>query len=190
MSGYAKTPEALAAALAEVYATLPDIACKGLCHATCHAIPLHPAEQASIAGNTGRHLPLLDLGPCSALTEQKTCGVYEHRPSICRLYGAVEAMRCPYGCEPVGGYLTDAQAYEVIARIREIGGDQGAVERIQTHYAAPAPAPFTVPAGTAARLAGKGGDTPEVITGVARIAGQPDKGPWRGRRRDYRNRPR
>lgn len=43
------------------------------------------------------------------------CEIYEQRPLICRLFGAVDAplMTCPHGCGPVGK-LTDEQAGEMM----------------------------------------------------------------------------
>lgn len=41
---------------------------------------------------------------------------------ICRLWGAVEGMPCVYGCVPEDGYLTDVEAYRMIAESLRIGG--------------------------------------------------------------------
>lgn len=40
------------------------------------------------------------------------CGNHAHRPLICRLYGVVERLRCPYGCEPER-WLTDEEAADL-----------------------------------------------------------------------------
>jgi Fe-S-cluster containining protein len=59
---------------------------------------------------------------CDALTAGKRCAVYDLRPLVCRLWGAVESMPCVYGCVPEGGYLTDMDAYRLIAESTRIGG--------------------------------------------------------------------
>lgn len=44
------------------------------------------------------------------------CQVYDTRPMICRLFGAVDnpRMKCPHGCGPKN-FLTDAEAAERLA---------------------------------------------------------------------------
>jgi hypothetical protein len=46
---------------------------------------------------------------CPALSLVGRCTVYEVRPMLCRLWGAVEGMRCDRGCLPVGGLLSDVE---------------------------------------------------------------------------------
>jgi hypothetical protein len=58
---------------------------------------------------------------CEALKDGK-CTRYKLRPLICHLWGAVEGMKCPYGCVPEGGWLTDTEAQEMIAESLRIGG--------------------------------------------------------------------
>ena len=38
----------------------------------------------------------------------KTIGneYYEDRPLLCRLFGNVSRMPCPFGCEPKGGFIS------------------------------------------------------------------------------------
>ena len=47
------------------------------------------------------------------------CGIYEVRPMICRLFGAVDApmMECPHGCGPARK-LTEQQSR---AKLAEVG---------------------------------------------------------------------
>ncbi len=47
---------------------------------------------------------------CSYLTE-KGCGIYEVRPAICRLFGAIKQMSCSYFPEEA---KTDMPANEVL----------------------------------------------------------------------------
>lgn len=66
---------------------------------------------------------MADDGPtdCPALVADR-CSVYEDRPLICRLWGAVESMPCPHGCEVTPGLLMDAGAQTLIRRSLEVGG--------------------------------------------------------------------
>ncbi len=113
----------------KLYDRIPKMKeCKGLCHSTCTAIPIAETEQRMVA-KAGVHLPLIDVGKakalatdfenihdCPALTEDKKCSVYDSRPAICRMWGALESLPCVYGCEPER-VMSDAEAAYVIARI-------------------------------------------------------------------------
>lgn len=116
-------------ALLDLYAELPRMQCQGLCADSCASMGMTVLEQRVIRVRTGRSLPLAHAGSlCPALTMLRQCSIYEVRPTICRLWGMVPAMRCNYGCTPEGGWLTDAQAYEFLARVAELGGDHEAAE--------------------------------------------------------------
>ncbi len=137
--GRAKTPEAAREALEQVYAQLPEMQCQGLCADSCCSMALTVVEQRNIREQTGKTLPLAHAGSfCPALTMLKQCSVYEVRPAICRLWGMVPAMRCNYGCRPVGGFLTDKDAYELLAKVCEIGGDHEQAAAYRAPFATPA----------------------------------------------------
>jgi Fe-S-cluster containining protein len=57
---------------------------------------------------------------CPALVDGR-CSVYEDRPLICRLWGAVESMPCVHGCEATPGLLMDAGAQALIMRSMKVG---------------------------------------------------------------------
>lgn len=99
-------------ALAALYAQVPAVQCKGLCHWTCTPIEMSNRERRKIRDVHGVDIPETPPGvdvrhvepvDCPALTPLKRCGVYADRPMICRLWGASEPMPCPHGCEPVPG---------------------------------------------------------------------------------------
>lgn len=103
----------LAAHFDQLYAQIPDVQCKGLCHDSCGPIDMHPYERARIrqAGVSipppGQALAQLVIGDgytCPALADGR-CSVYELRPTICRAWGASEAMPCEHGCRPAAGEL-------------------------------------------------------------------------------------
>lgn len=121
--------------LREVWDQLPKTNCQGLCADSCYSMWQTPTEQQVIQRHTGQTLPLIHAGtPCQALTILRRCAVYEHRPLICRLWGMVASMRCGYGCIPEGGFLTDRQAYELIARVAEISGDREGADGIRAAF--------------------------------------------------------
>jgi Fe-S-cluster containining protein len=118
--------------LEAVYALLPKIACKGLCHTACVHVAMAPIEHERIRATYGKDVlekrtvkenldksfTILqvygdpEMLNCPALTEDKRCGIYEARPLICRCFGIAQSIQCPHGCEPEG-ILSDAQAAEL-----------------------------------------------------------------------------
>jgi len=117
------------AQLAELYARIPGIPdCDGRCWTSCGPIDMSDRERQRIRGAGVRITPYdkamasLERFHCDALTGDKRCAVYDLRPLICRIWGAVESMPCVYGCVPEGGFLPDADAYRLIAESMRIGG--------------------------------------------------------------------
>ena len=118
--------------LEELYAQIPDIDCKGRCHTSCGPIRMSDRERSriketykvTIRNSSGYDYPPQRVPSCPALTEDKRCSVYDLRPLICRLWGAVEGMPCTYGCRPKNGgrLLSDEDAYKLIAEAQRIGG--------------------------------------------------------------------
>lgn len=98
-------------ALQKIYSQVPRLQCKGHCHIYCTVIPTHPAEAENIIEKHGAvPLPTKDKLRCSYLGEDKRCQIYEDRPLICRLWGAVRKMKCEWGCSPIGGYLSEGKS--------------------------------------------------------------------------------
>lgn len=112
-------------ALEALYAELPQMRCEGLCSDSCYSLAQTPLEQELVRERTGVELDLVQVPPtaCPALTMLNRCGVYEVRPMICRLWGMTPGLRCQYGCEPEGGFLSAQQTYEFLARAAELDGD-------------------------------------------------------------------
>lgn len=90
------------AALARIYARIPEVPCKGLCHEACGPIGMSFAEARVIEDTTGAPLPAYDEARscCPFLNEENRCGIYDQRPVLCRLYGAIPNLPCPHGCLP------------------------------------------------------------------------------------------
>jgi hypothetical protein len=108
------------AQLTDLYDQVPDVGCKGLCTYSCGSIGMDPLEQRRVA-QLGVDLPLFAVFPvlCPALDAGR-CSVYEVRPMVCRLWGAVEDMRCPCGCAPPDGHLTRPEALRLLGRVSVI----------------------------------------------------------------------
>jgi Fe-S-cluster containining protein len=119
--------------LRELYAAVPAVHCKGLCHDQCTIIPLAPAERVAIESHTGRRvktLPMVksivmrpaDDGLTCRYLKRERCSIYEARPMICRLYGAAEGLACPHGCRPLGGLLAGDVVRDLLAQLDELPG--------------------------------------------------------------------
>lgn len=116
--------------LERIYRAVPAVACKGLCAESCGPIDMSAEERRRIDARGVRILPLEelipvvlaggDIGHCPALVDDR-CSVYEDRPLICRLWGAVESMPCPHGCEVTPGLLVDTGAQALIQRSIKVG---------------------------------------------------------------------
>lgn len=128
------------AKLEAVYAKLPKLDCKGLCQECCGPIGASPVEWRRMTRRGSRPTPppIQDADgrltttetTCRYLTFAGQCAVYNVRPMICRLWGLTEAMRCPYGCVPEGGFLDDVdglallQDAMVAGGVRAVDGDE------------------------------------------------------------------
>lgn len=106
-------------ALEAIYARLPEMQCRGLCQESCGPIGMAAVEASAIRSKHGA-LPVAgsDL-TCSALANGR-CSIYADRPLICRLWGVVERMACPWGCVPEGGRITDAEAYAALSAVEAL----------------------------------------------------------------------
>lgn len=131
MSGGGRRRRRPAEQLADVYAAMPTVACKGLCQAGCGSIGMAPLEQQQIQVRHGVRLPLVAAfaaqdpdGRCPALNEAGRCSVYVSRPFVCRAYGVTESLRCPHGCEPDGGMWPEREAQLAMATVEEISGNR------------------------------------------------------------------
>ena len=118
--------------LRRVFAEIPSINCKGLCWGTCGPITVTALEDRTIReyceDNNIQHkqLPrskedvrarmIEGCMECPHLNKNKQCDIYQVRPAICRMFGVVEGMACPFGCEPEG-VLTDKHSQKLLRRL-------------------------------------------------------------------------
>lgn len=108
--------------LRAIYREVPNVHCQGKCWRACGPLWMTRLEAKRLVRASGR--PLKIVGPdllCPFLTTDGRCSGYDARPLICRIFGAVEKMRCPEGCVP-DRWLSDEEAGELIRRINKIGG--------------------------------------------------------------------
>lgn len=105
------------------WSKIPPMVCKGLCAESCGPIDASPQEKALLAMRGIQLAPIAEavttilLGGdfyCPALKDGR-CTVYDVRPTVCRLWGVVEGMPCPWGCEPEGGRLPDMIGQAILA---------------------------------------------------------------------------
>ncbi len=78
----------------ELYDRIPAFKCLEGCTACCGPVPFSKSEWArieEIRKQTNIHCPYIEDGGCS---------IHAVRPFMCRLFGAVENLRCPKGCGP------------------------------------------------------------------------------------------
>jgi hypothetical protein len=117
------------ATLADLYAEIPVVPCRGLCVDSCGPISMSRAEADRVRAHGIEIPPMTDALEaiergedyyCPALRDGR-CGVYEDRPTICRLWGATESMPCPHGCTPERP-LTQAESHDVLRRSAVAGG--------------------------------------------------------------------
>jgi Fe-S-cluster containining protein len=121
------------AQMRELYDRIPAIPdCDGRCWTSCGPIGMSDRERQRIRQAGYKITPYrqamrrVDTYRCEALDEGHRCAVYDLRPMVCRLWGAVEGLPCVYGCRPEGGYLTDAEGYWLISEAQRIGGGEHA----------------------------------------------------------------
>jgi Fe-S-cluster containining protein len=109
--------------LQRIYERLPHLACKGLCTDSCGPIEMSTRERVRIEQKAGRAVEYVPAsGACSMLDAHGRCSVYELRPMICRLWGMTEAMRCPHGCVPEGGFVDQRRAKALYDEVDRVGG--------------------------------------------------------------------
>jgi Fe-S-cluster containining protein len=117
------TTEQARARIDLIYSRLPRLECQGKCQGSCGPIAMSRAEWTRIIerlgyapkGNPSLVCPML----CKASGK---CSVYDIRPLICRLWGMVKAMPCPWGCNP-SRWVSDKEAAAMLAKLHEIEVD-------------------------------------------------------------------
>jgi Fe-S-cluster containining protein len=108
-----------------IYRQLPEVRCKGLCQASCGPILMSEAEWQRIREAVGGKLPKMAEDLTCPLLVNGRCSVYDLRPIVCRLFGAVKRMKCQHGCKP-SKWPTEAQEHGWMKAVLELS--DGAVD--------------------------------------------------------------
>jgi hypothetical protein len=120
--------------LQQVWDQIPQLNCRGLCASSCGPIDASSREKQRLRAR-GIRLPPREKAlhvlhttgnyRCPALTSDEQCSAYTDRPTICRLWGAIDALRCPHGCQPHSPPLDDSTALQLLTASLHVGGDTG-----------------------------------------------------------------
>jgi Fe-S-cluster containining protein len=111
--------------LEDLYAAIPTVECKRLCVESCGPIYVGKNERSAITRFRGG-VPPAQLRPdarCSLLKDDGTCSVYPARPFICRFFGAVETLPCPWDCKVTPRKLTGEEARDLYLKFKEAIGE-------------------------------------------------------------------
>jgi len=113
--------------LDRLYARIPKLECKRLCQQSCGPIVMNRLEWERIKERR-KGLPMFASAEnrqtltCPYLDETHgSCSVYAARPLICRLWGVVKRMRCPWGCAPAK-WMSDKQARRLLRAVQRLSG--------------------------------------------------------------------
>ncbi|MGH9095390.1 MAG: YkgJ family cysteine cluster protein [Acidimicrobiales bacterium] len=122
--------------LADVYARIPEVPCKGLCQESCGPIAMSQDEDRRLRElrvtipSMAEGVAAIDRGEeywCPALRDGR-CTVYDDRPTICRLWGATRSMPCPHGCTP-NDALSQEESFDLLALAARAGGGMASPRR-------------------------------------------------------------
>lgn len=121
--------------LERIYQSLPKIECKQLCQEACSFIVVTRAEKHFLTKMLNSdpthkmdkfHHALFTQddvakkkAPCKMLDSCGNCTIYNIRPLICRLFGIVKQMKCPFGCIPEK-WLSDNEAKYLFKKLKSI----------------------------------------------------------------------
>jgi hypothetical protein len=96
-----KLAKTLRRGLEKIYSRIPEFKCQERCGECCGPVRWSLAEEIVIRDYIRRHgieyrkmKSIMDY--CPFLTEDKKCSIYPVRPLVCRVYGVLENLRCPY----------------------------------------------------------------------------------------------
>ncbi|MHB9026955.1 MAG: YkgJ family cysteine cluster protein [Armatimonadota bacterium] len=103
--------------IAALYAMIPAFECLKGCTVCCGPVPCHPAEEEAMPK---REINLNNTWlTCEHAMFRQGCSCYEHRPLLCRLFGTVPSLPCPFGRGPEK-LLTKEQEDEIKRRYRAL----------------------------------------------------------------------
>ena len=97
-----------------LYAAIPAFECIEGCTDCCGPVPwsAHELKQAGLSEPPAER----DDQAC-VFSLAGHCGIHDRRPLMCRLYGAVEDLRCPHGRGPLEPLPVEA-GHELVRRYK------------------------------------------------------------------------
>jgi len=125
--------------VAEIYAEIPRLNCQRKCQECCGPIAMSGIEWFNLTQYLG-YRPIvprvvadkaamgtipyrfgttvfMECVTCPLLNPHDgSCMAYEVRPLICRIWGTVPKLRCPWGCLPER-WLTDIEASKIMGQL-------------------------------------------------------------------------
>jgi Fe-S-cluster containining protein len=107
-----------AAVHAELYSKIPAFECIEGCTDCCGPVPwsAYELKQAGLAGP-----PPDRADDVCVFSLAGRCDVHAARPLMCRLFGAVEDLRCPHGRGPLTLLPVEA-GHEIVRRYKLVNG--------------------------------------------------------------------
>src|SRR6266404_8962549 len=110
-------PLSIAMALEEIYSRVPKIQCQRKCQDNCGPILMATVEWDRLrrAGPIGKLSGARGPLTCPLLVDND-CSRYAIRPIICRLFGVIRALRCPFGCVPER-WLTERESRALVLAV-------------------------------------------------------------------------
>jgi uncharacterized protein len=107
-------------AIDAILARLPTVECKGLCTEACGPVAMSKPEWERIIRRLG-HAPRGDTSLVCPMLDRASgrCTVHDIRPTICRIWGVVRSMPCPFGCVP-SRWLSDEEGHAILAEVERV----------------------------------------------------------------------
>ena len=101
--------------LDKLYAKIPTFTCKEGCIDCCGPVPRCKSEEDRIL------FKMQQIGLACPYAVNGKCVIYEKRPFMCRLFGAVASgsLKCPHGCGPENP-LSEEEAFELTREYSKI----------------------------------------------------------------------
>ena len=103
--------------LERAYAMVPDANCKGLCQDCCGPVIPSFAEESRIKERHGVEVAHDKATLTCTLLHEGRCDIYADRPLLCRLWGVVQKMPCPFGCAPDDGVMKRRDERKALALV-------------------------------------------------------------------------
>lgn len=103
--------------LEEIYSRIPKIACQKKCQESCGPIMMSRVEWDRIKLWVGERKGT--TWTCPYLNKAGLCDAYQFRPAICRIWGVIKRLRCPWGCVPER-WLSNAEARDILQDLADL----------------------------------------------------------------------